>query len=440
LANSRLASVAAAVLLPLLLGVAAAAATKTAQVTRVSRCPGQNAEVVQAVAGRYVYEAWIGCRHHIGFARSVDGGRTFGATRVVPGSRAGKFHGWDPALAVASDETLYLAYMIRSVVQSSGGPVQEMTPAVAVSHDHGKSFARVTKLPIPTPTTPRGNWGDREFIAVGRRGTVYLTWDYGLRSDQVSVDCLKTGSCVFGGGDFNAVLQKSSDGGATWTKIAPISPGFPLGGVYSAPIVAEPDGTLDVLYWQHPTDPDTLAVSPGHEYFTRSTNGGTTWSKPVAVAPHAGTIGLREWWIDGSLAVDPAGKLYVGWDTQQGSRDTAWLAWSTNGGRRWSAPLQIASSRSGHLVEVAAAGHREVYVAWQTPVLGKGYATFLRRFSLGTGWTSSAKRISTRYGNTKVWPGDTFGLSAGHRSAILSWGSANGGSRISEIYAAVVTP
>src|SRR5206468_6975173 len=143
-----------------------------------------------------------------------------------------------------------------------------------------------------------------------------------------------------------------------------------LGGVYSAPIVAERNGTLDVLYWQHRTDPTTLAVSPGREYFTRSTDGGSTWSQPVPVGPRTGSIGLKEWWIDGSLAVDRAGTLYAGWDTQSRSRDTAWLAWSTNGGRRWSRPLRAAASRTGHLTAVAAAGRGSVYVAWQTIVRG----------------------------------------------------------------------
>jgi hypothetical protein len=424
----------------LVLGVGAAGATGRPRVVRVSRCPGWNAEVEQAVDGRYVFETWIGCRHHIGFARSVDGGRTFGRSRTIPGSRTGKFHGWDPSVAVAPDGTLYVAYMIDTLVpKPPGGSMRLMTPTVAVSHDHGKSFTQTVKLPVPHPTTPPGNWGDREFIAVDHDGTVYVTWDYGPRADQVKVICLRSGSCVFGRGDFNAVIQKSADGGATWTTPTPVSPGFPLGGVYSAPIVAEPDGTLDVLYWRHVTNPTTLAVSPGHEYFTRSTDGGTTWSRPVAVDPRAGTIGLREWWIDGSLAVDPAGNLYTGWDTQHGSRDTAWLAWSTNGGSRWSSPLRLATSRSEHLVEVAAAGPRDVYVAWQSPVRGKGYATFLRRFSVGKGWTGPAKMVSPRYGNAKVWPGDTFGLTTRGGSAIVSWGSAVGRGKISEIYSSVIT-
>src|SRR5262245_21930742 len=47
-------------------------------ITEISRgCPGQNAEAEQAVDGRYVYVAWIGC-DGIGFARSINRRRSFG--------------------------------------------------------------------------------------------------------------------------------------------------------------------------------------------------------------------------------------------------------------------------------------------------------------------------------------------------------------------------
>ena len=129
----RLLATAAGVLF-LLVGVGLAGASRAPKVVLVSRCGGVNAEVEQAVDGRYVYEAWIGCQG-IGFARSVDGGRTFGATKHVPDTG----HLWDPAVAVAPDGTVYVSYMIST--RTAGG-VLELTPAVAVSLDHGRSFAR----------------------------------------------------------------------------------------------------------------------------------------------------------------------------------------------------------------------------------------------------------------------------------------------------------
>lgn len=421
---------AAALLLPL---AAAADAAGRAKVMQVSHCGPSNAEVVQAVDGRYVYELWIGCNRGIGFARSVDGGKSFGPSQVVRGSHRKGLHTWDPAITVAADGTVYVVYMVGPAEGTSGasGPMQ---PTVAVSHDHGRSFGGVSTLPVPPTKSPLGNFGDRPFIAVGPNGAVYVTWDYGPRREQVKVVCPPRSSCYFNGGDFNAVFQRSSDGGKTWTKLVPISPGYPLGGVYSAPIVAQRNGTLDVLYWQHPTDPKTLRVSPGREYFTRSTDGGSSWSQPVLIGQRAGTIGVKEWWIDGNLAVDRAGTLYASWDTQQRGHDTGWLSWSTNGGKHWSSPVRVASSRTEHLTQVAPVGRRNVYVGWQTVVRGKGYATFLRRYALGRGWTGRAKKVSPAYGNVAIWPGDTFGLSTRSGRALVSWGSAVKNRPVSDIW------
>jgi hypothetical protein len=428
----------------LVLGVSASwasanRATKPAQLSR--SCPTGNAEPIQAASGLYVYDAWIGCGS-IGFARSTDGGRKFGPATTVP-SPGFADHEWDPAVAVAPDGTVYVAFMAGGVVTGSGGgEVSQYVPAVAASTDHGATFSRVSALPLPAGADSKGNWGDRDFIAIGPDGTVYVTWDYGPPGDPVKIRNSPGGSDWYTAGEFNAVVQKSSDGGRTWTDPASVSPGFPLGGAYSAPIVAEPDGTLDVLYWQHPTDPDTLAVSPGHEYFTRSTDGGATWSTPVAVDPGAGTIGLAVWWIDGSLAVDSAGNLYAAWDTQAKGHDTAWLAWSSDGGQHWSRRLRVTSSkrRRGvkleNLVEVAAAGRRDVYLGWQTVSTHGFYATYLRRLSVGHGWTSRAVKISTGFADARGWPGDTIGISVEPSgAAVLSWGQT--GTGVPDIYAAV---
>lgn len=421
----------------------------------VSQCGNPNAEVEQAVDGPYVYEAWIGCSDPyygdigIGFARSTDGGRTFGPSTLVPGSYPYGFFGqsWDPSVAVGPNGTVYVAYMVYSLALdvTSDTYFWWMTPQVAVSFDHGETFSQVT--PLLEPQNLYQNWGDRPFIAVGPHGTVYVTWDYGPSAAEVSLLCAPTGSCAYATGDFNAVIQKSTDHGQTWTMPKAISPGFPLGGAYSAPIVIEPDGALGVLYWGHNTDPSTFAVGVGTEYFTSSTDGGTTWSTPVAVDSGAGTIALPTWWIDGSLAVDPSGNLYATWDTQSDSGDIGWLAWSTDGGKTWSTPIQVVSGSGENLVEVTAAGPGSIYVGWQTPNAPQGYATFLRRFSIASGWTTPARQVSSSYGNPVIWPGDTFGLSTVQGalgdgigpSAMLSWGSAINGNPVSEIYSSVAT-
>jgi hypothetical protein len=79
-------------------------------------------------------------------------------------------------------------------------------------------------------------------------------------------------------------------------------------------------------------------------------------------------------------------------------------------------------------------------VAWQTNAPAQGWATYLQTFTTAGGLIGSPAQISTAYGTSSVWPGDTFGLATlpGNQIA-LSWGSANNGSSTSEIYAAVTS-
>ena len=314
-----------------------AAAPQVTAMTKISAgCPGNSSEVEEAFAPpSYIYAEWIGCGG-IGFARSTDFGQHFAAAMTVPGSRG---FSWDPAITVAADGTVYAAFMHSATLGSS----TSYFPVVAVSHDHGLTFAQVHRDLPPVP----GNWGDRDFIAAGPAGQLYLTWDYGPSLGAIKTLCAKGGSCAFSSGDLNAVIQTSSDGGATWGPITHLEPGFPLGGGYGAPLVARPDGSIDVLYNAHPTDQGTEKLHPGYEYFTSST-GGTNWpASPARLWPAQGTLSLTEWWIDGDISTDTAGNLYVTWDTQTPAGDIGWLTYSRDGGRN------VVRAAAGH------AGHRQ---------------------------------------------------------------------------------
>ncbi len=395
-------------------------------------CAGQNAEVEEASYGTDVFVDWIGCGG-IGFARSTDGGLSFSPGVTLPGSAG---NSWDPAIAVAPDGTLYASYMHAS--KHSNYPV------VDVSFDGGATFPRVSPLTPPFPL----NWGDRDFIAVGPTGRVYVTWDYGPSEAAVKTICSPSGSCGYATGDLNVVAQQSADQGQSWSPIAPVSPGFPASGGDSAPLVVTPTGRVDVLYQgYHITNPVTYTMTPAHSYFTSSTDG-TSWTSPVVVGPQAGTMSLSEWWIDGDIGLDAGGILYATWDTQTSAGDIGWLAFSTDGGSRWSPPQRVTfdHDRAVHIVEVAGGAPGEAFVAWQTDSSPLGYATYMRPFSVTKGWLAPAVQVSDRYGNPAIWPGDTFGISVladGSASqparVAMSWGSAVGASKDSEIYGAVVT-
>ena len=408
-----------------------AAVPQVTPVTDVSAsCPGNSSEVEQAFAPpSYIYAEWIGCGG-IGFARSTDSGQHFGTAMTVPGSRG---FSWDPAITVAADGTVYAAFMHAGPQAST----VSMFPVVAVSHDHGASFTQVH----PDRPAAAGNWGDRDFIAAGRGGQLFLTWDYGPSAAEVKTLCANGGSCAFSNGDLNAVIQTSGNGGATWGPITHLEPGFPLGGGYSAPLVVGPDGSVDVLYVAHPTDPGTGRLHPGYEYFTSSADGAHWPAVPRRLWPGQGPVSVPEWWIDGAISTDSAGNLYVTWDTQTAAGDIGWLSYSRDSGRTWSVPLRVTpdTDNAPHIVESAGGRAGIAYIGWQTSVPAQGYATYLRPFSIQHGWLGPAIKVSAAYGNARIWPGDTFGISSLPDGRIsLTWGSAVRTSRSSAIYAAVV--
>jgi len=160
-------------------------------------------------------------------------------------------------------------------------------------------------------------------------------------------------------------------------------------------------------------------------------------------------MSLAEWWIDGDISMDAAGNLYATWDTQgtnpDGSpNDIGWLSFSTDHGQKWSAPVQATpdSLNVPHIIQVAGGGSGIAYVAWLSNSNPQGYAMYLRAFSVTRGWLPDAVQVSNIFGNSLVWPGDTFGISAvSANNLVLSWGSAipsqNGGKQ-SEIFAAPV--
>lgn len=232
-----------------------------------------------------------------------------------------------------------------------------------------------------------------------------------------------------------------------------VNPGFPDAGADMGQVIVAPDGAIDVLYQDYAVrNPKTLKLGSGLEDFSTSTDGGKTWSAPVAVGASGGQETIDEWWNDVSLAADSVGNLYATWDTQGRAAgrktDIGWVSFSTDGGQKWSAPVQATPDQANgpHIMEVAGAVPGEAYVAWLSPSDPRGYALYLRTFSVSAdgragGWLSGAVRISQKFGNPDDAPGDTFGIATFSPTALaLSWGSAvPGGGGNASVFAAPVS-
>jgi len=183
------------------------------------------------------------------------------------------------------------------------------------------------------PTTSPSTLNDKEWIAVDShvgspfQDRIYVTWTRFLFNAH-------NGRYV----QSPIAFASSSDGGATFTTPKLIS-GNVLYGQGSRPVVG-PDGTLYV-FW----DGATRLATSDSTWMVKSSDGGASWSKPVAVAPLIDSSPLHDtvFRVNSfpAAAAAPNGDLYATWTTVIDGASTAVYSNSTDGGATWSAPARV---------------------------------------------------------------------------------------------------
>jgi hypothetical protein len=202
---------------------------------------------------------------------------------------------------------------------------------VAVSHsmDGGVTWQQVNVAP-PQPV----DTGDfYTAMTVGADGTVYLTWLY----------CNQTNACP--DDPEYVVFSKSSDGGNTWSKPTSITTVTEHGvpntdvGVYNTPAIGVDNsdgpnaGNLYVVMYNW-----TGAFM--QTQVVRSTDGGSTWSQPVPVAPGITHDQFLPW-----ISVSPTGLVGVTWlDRRNDPADVNFQAFagiSSDGGQSFEPNVEL---------------------------------------------------------------------------------------------------
>ncbi len=248
--------------------------------------------------------------------------------------------GGDPALAFDSQGNVYYA----------GLGFDRTAPPNTVAVNKGtfdSGGQLIWGLPIfINPTTAPSTLNDKEWIAADWhvsspfRDRVYVSWTRFLFNPQNGA---YVQSPIF--------FAYSTDGGATFSDPQSIS-GNVLYSQGSRPFVSY-DGTVNVVW-----EGSTRLASRDSTYITKSTDGGVTFSKPVAIStlqaaiPPANTVFRNDSFPTGDAA--PNGDLYVAWSTQMsnsgglcpartnnGCHLVAVFSRSTDGGATWSSPAPI---------------------------------------------------------------------------------------------------
>jgi hypothetical protein len=290
--------------------------------------PWQYDPVVRVSNNGTVYVVWLdGWNPSPVLTKSYDHGTTW--TLPMPVEQSGQ--GWadKPWLAVSEGgQDVYVAY-------------NHGAPFVSASHDGGASFARPVKLTPPTDKLfyyPEGG-------TVAPDGDAYFS---------MSVETAK------GSGPVQLVLFKTSDGGATWTRIpidgsqqSPPCLASCITDEFQAQIVVEIDagGTLMVAYTKN-----DIAGSPELLYSRTSQDGGSTWSGPTLIND-AGNNGFP------AIVHGPrGGDFRVAWqDDRNGPNEwNTFYSRTTDGGDHWSTPVKL-SDLGGGAIYKDAAGYRFPY-------------------------------------------------------------------------------
>jgi hypothetical protein len=194
----------------------------------------------------------------------------------------------------------------------------------------------------------------------------------------------------YSNGNIRDILYSgSNDGGRTWTEPTNVSS---TPGVSSEPDVAvEENGSIDVV-WRDTTSGE---LSPDI-YFSRSTDGGHSWSKALDISNTPGVCS------NPAIALGPDGSMHVVWrDTSLHQKPSIFYSGSTNGGKSFS-KYQNISPTPGISSEPAVAVDLDgmVHAAWLDTTSGEERPDifYVRRPAAGS-WTkpidvSNSERIS----------------------------------------------
>ena len=238
---------------------------------------------------------------------------------------------------------------------------------------------------------------DKEWIAVDNstgssafQGRVYISWSR-FNSN--------------GPGNSRIMVTSSGTQGATWSAPVQVSPVSQNGLVQGSQVAVGPDGTVYVCWL-------TIVAGGNRMFFSKSTDGGASWSTPASITPTFQEISFTaSYRYDSfpSLAVNPNpvsgqayGEIYVVYPDQPNANSSIKFVRSTDGGTSFSAPVALNDVATSQrlMPSIAVDDRNTLNVCWFDTRNGadaQTYDIYAARGSVSTGslvWGVSNVRVT----------------------------------------------
>jgi hypothetical protein len=214
------------------------------------------------------------------------------------------------------------------------------------SSNGGMSFS----IPINVSNHPGSNATSPQ-IGLDPGGNIYIIWNDNSSGNYASF----FSRSINAGASFSAPLLVSASGATT---------------VGAVRIAVDVSGNINVVWTDN---------SPGYSavFFSRSADGGTSFSSPVNVSNNSLGAGSP------NIGVDLQGNIYVVWEGGSSvvlggptsSTQDAFLSVSANGGTTFSAPVNVSNDQVGILVsnpQVVATSVNSINILWETEQMNGG--------------------------------------------------------------------
>jgi|GEM_PF-2071640 len=279
-----------------------------------------------------VYVVWQDARgssYDIYFAKSNDGGASFSPNIKVNDDSSTEPQG-SPRIAVDDQGNICVVWADRR--NGTGWDIY-----FAKSTNGGTSFLANR----PVTNTNLGADGETPDLALDANGNPYVVWD--------AIDS----------GLYCTYFSKSADGGQNWT--APVKVNDNSGGGQAMWPVVDLDSQNNIYVawtdWRNP---------PGDIYFSRSLNGGASFSTNICILDPGATGNYQEY---PSLRVDGSNNILVVWEDWRSVQSHIYFTSSSDQGVTWASNVRVDDTAGESFTQewpsVAVNEEGQAFLAWR---------------------------------------------------------------------------